>query len=304
MSETRRYLVRLPLTDKQIEIFVQGSECGSTPDDVIGAIGTPVEVAGLKPLAYRHIRTGHLSHAEPLAENVNLVRQADAVAQIAIRDAEIADLKAHADTVISFDEAYRRKVERRVLPGAMGDMMKIADLIEWAKKIHDQFGNTCIYAVDLSWGAVALNREADDRQRLSPGKTSWTDNPDFEGADAEAAFAALKEENSVLSAENERLRDALSTAPQPAPGQSDRGGRDGLKADMFWAADDGENGANDPNIVMEGYDPFEPVQMQTGFFGPDIWGFHNGTSSFVFATEAECRAAIDAAMDREDRGDA
>ena len=287
-------VVRLPLTDEQIKAFVMGAECGNTPDETVRAIGTPVPDSGLETVGYipsgdvwQHsgplpMRNIYQRHAEAWPDPV--VRRFEAEAVIAGKDREIADLKSVAETVISFDEAYRRKVERRVLPAAMGDMMKITDLIEWAQKIRDQFGNTCVYAVDLSWGAVALNREADDRKRLSPEKTSWTDNPDFEGADAEAAFAALLEENAILTARLE--------APE----------RDGLKAHMFWDNEEGENGANRADIVMESYDPFEPVEMQTGFFGPNIWGFHDGTNSFVFATEAECHASIDAALGREGRG--
>jgi len=63
----------------------------------------------------------------------------------------------------------------------MGDMMKISKLISWAQNIQAQFGDTCVYAVELSWGAVALNRESDDRKRLLPEGSSWVAEPEFEG---------------------------------------------------------------------------------------------------------------------------
>lgn len=112
-------------------------------------------------------------------------------------------------------------------------------------------------------------------------------------AAARAANGALHEQIARLTAERDHL-----AASQPSAE------RDGLKANMFWDVNEGENGANHANIVMENYDPFEQVKMQTGFFGPNIWGFHDGTNSFVFDTEAECRASIDAAMAREGQGDA
>jgi hypothetical protein len=83
--------------------------------------------------------------------------------------------------VITYEEALRRKVERRVAPVLMGDMMKISKLISWAQNIQAQFGDTCVYAVELSWGAVALNRESDDRKRLLPEGSSWVTEPEFEG---------------------------------------------------------------------------------------------------------------------------
>lgn len=78
--------------------------------------------------------------------------------------------------VITFDEALRRKVENRVLPALMGNMMKIEKLIEWASDIRKRFGNTCVYVNDLSWGAVALNRSHDDAERLGC-KIAWDDVP-------------------------------------------------------------------------------------------------------------------------------
>ncbi|GBQ23028.1 hypothetical protein AA12717_1367 [Gluconacetobacter sacchari DSM 12717] len=94
----------------------------------------------------------------------------------------------------------------------------------------------------------------------------------------------------------------LSAIPQAPDGRTDRDISGGLKADMFWEAADPEGSADSAEVVIERCDPFVPVQMETAFMGPNIWGFHDGTRNFVFATEAECVAAIDAAMDREGRG--
>lgn len=71
----------------------------------------------------------------------------------------------------------------------------------------------------------------------------------------------------------------------------------GLSADIFWDYDDGDNCGGDIKTVMENYDPFEFVEMQTGFFGPNVYGYHDGSSSHAFATEEECKAAIDAARE-------
>lgn len=45
-------------------------------------------------------------------------------------------------------------------------MIQIEKLIADLQSIHKQFGNTCVYIrqFGLSWGAVALNREAEDEK--------------------------------------------------------------------------------------------------------------------------------------------
>lgn len=45
-------------------------------------------------------------------------------------------------------------------------MMQIAELIKRLQNVHDRWGNTCIYIRrgGLSWGALALNRCADDEK--------------------------------------------------------------------------------------------------------------------------------------------
>lgn len=316
---TKRYLVPATLTDEQCdtleEALLEAEGFRDTFDKwhvICRAIGMTINAGEMEVVGFIGARTfgewdpsgvRGIYRLRQAHDDTALVRQSDASAEIASRDTKIAELTAHMETVISFDEAYRRKVARRVLPAAMGDMMKIANLIEWAKKIHDQFGNTCIYAVDLSWGAVALNREADDRERLSPSKSSWTDNPDFEGADQEAAFAALKEESADLQAENDRLREALTTianiqlcpiavsdayravstaqralSHQPPPGRTDRERLDGMPAAIAQA-------------VAELPDRSSPCEA------PDMM--------LVTADELASivRAAIDAAMNREGRGD-
>lgn len=51
-------------------------------------------------------------------------------------------------------------------PHDMSHMVKIEKLIEDLQSIRERFGNTCVYVRrgGLSWGAVALNRKADDEQ--------------------------------------------------------------------------------------------------------------------------------------------
>jgi hypothetical protein len=44
-------------------------------------------------------------------------------------------------------------------------MIQIADFIRELQGIQERWGNTCVYIRDLTWGAVALNREADDREK-------------------------------------------------------------------------------------------------------------------------------------------
>jgi hypothetical protein len=48
----------------------------------------------------------------------------------------------------------------------MDRMVKIEKLIADMQAVRDQFGNTCVYIRrgGLSWGAVALNRRADDER--------------------------------------------------------------------------------------------------------------------------------------------
>jgi hypothetical protein len=44
----------------------------------------------------------------------------------------------------------------------MGRMVQIDDFIKELQATRERFGNTCVYIRDVSWGAVALNRRADD----------------------------------------------------------------------------------------------------------------------------------------------
>ena len=46
----------------------------------------------------------------------------------------------------------------------MPRMIQIDDYIKELREIREKFGNTCVYIRDASWGAVALNRQADDKQ--------------------------------------------------------------------------------------------------------------------------------------------
>lgn len=50
--------------------------------------------------------------------------------------------------------------------GAENRMVQIGDLIVEMQEIRKRFGNTCVYIRrgGLSWGAVALNAQADDEK--------------------------------------------------------------------------------------------------------------------------------------------
>ena len=49
-----------------------------------------------------------------------------------------------------------------------GSMVRIARYIERLQKIQSDFGNTCVYVRDASWGAVALNRvDADEKEDMA-----------------------------------------------------------------------------------------------------------------------------------------
>lgn len=56
--------------------------------------------------------------------------------------------------------------EATAMPDDMSHMRQIDDLIADMQGISKRFGNTCVYIRrgGLSWGAVALNREADDKK--------------------------------------------------------------------------------------------------------------------------------------------
>lgn len=54
----------------------------------------------------------------------------------------------------------------------VGRMIQIADLISELTGIQDRWGNTCVYIRDMSWGAVALNRRADDEQALAASEAN------------------------------------------------------------------------------------------------------------------------------------
>ena len=45
----------------------------------------------------------------------------------------------------------------------MTRMVKIDDFIAELQETRDRYGNTCVYIRDCSWGAVALNRQAEDK---------------------------------------------------------------------------------------------------------------------------------------------
>jgi len=47
----------------------------------------------------------------------------------------------------------------------MGRMIQIDDFIKELQETRQKFGNTCVYIRDVSWGAVALNRQGEDEER-------------------------------------------------------------------------------------------------------------------------------------------
>lgn len=49
-------------------------------------------------------------------------------------------------------------------PLTYGRRVQIATLIEELTEIKTRFGNTAVYITGLSWGAVALNEQADDEK--------------------------------------------------------------------------------------------------------------------------------------------
>lgn len=52
----------------------------------------------------------------------------------------------------------------RLVKNEPGEMIQVDDLIAWMTKFREQFGNSCVYARDVCWGAVALNRRDDDAE--------------------------------------------------------------------------------------------------------------------------------------------
>ncbi|TWB00402.1 hypothetical protein FBZ86_13716 [Gluconacetobacter diazotrophicus] len=138
-------IVRLPLTDEKIEAFVQGSECGSTPDETIRAIGTPVEASGLETVGYGPSRVVagwaamFRKKKDALKDAIPLVHRTDAEALIAARDAEIAELRARLETIAQETrEACAKIIEQNVeatalrggrrflLPRTDGDQVALA----------------------------------------------------------------------------------------------------------------------------------------------------------------------------------
>lgn len=47
----------------------------------------------------------------------------------------------------------------------MSRMIQIDDFIKELQETRRKFGNTCVYIRDVSWGAVALNRQIEDNEK-------------------------------------------------------------------------------------------------------------------------------------------
>lgn len=47
----------------------------------------------------------------------------------------------------------------------MGRMITIEKFIEELQETRKNFGNTCVYIRDVSWGGMALNRQKEDEEK-------------------------------------------------------------------------------------------------------------------------------------------
>lgn len=55
----------------------------------------------------------------------------------------------------------------RIVKNAKGDTIQVGYLLNYLTKVRERFGDTCIYARDVCWGAVALNRRHDDEVEMA-----------------------------------------------------------------------------------------------------------------------------------------
>lgn len=99
--------------------------------------------------------TGHWILSHPTGAQVTcLPSRADEILAALNRDAELAAKDAEIERL--------RKENAGRLEYLPGRMMQIDQLIKELQAIRAKFGNTCVYTRDLAWGALALNREAED----------------------------------------------------------------------------------------------------------------------------------------------
>ncbi len=117
------------------------------------------------------------------------------------------------------------EIEAKLDAEDMDHMVQIDTLIADLQKISERFGNTCVYIrrSGLSWGAVALNRRADDEkhgvfdlqarhdramtQRVEQVQRLQADRDNERDARWKCE-AALIEKDKAMSVLFDRLRDA------------------------------------------------------------------------------------------------
>ena len=89
MTQPTGVFVRLPLSDELREAFITSVDCGEEVEAGIAAIGTPVTGGELKTMA--HISRGgdRISLRRKTERDIPLVRQSDALAELAEKDAVI-----------------------------------------------------------------------------------------------------------------------------------------------------------------------------------------------------------------------
>lgn len=52
-----------------------------------------------------------------------------------------------------------------IVINVMPVMIQISDFIKELQGIQEEYGDTCVYIRDCSWGAVALNRQREDEEK-------------------------------------------------------------------------------------------------------------------------------------------
>lgn len=96
-------------------------------------------------------------HTLKLREGMQAIREGRAAAPAQQAVALTDDARPEGDETTGGAE-----VERAT---SKGSMVRIKCYIEKLQKIQSDFGNTCVYVRDASWGAVALNRfDADEKE--------------------------------------------------------------------------------------------------------------------------------------------
>lgn len=124
MTQPTGVFVRLPLSDELREAFITSVDCGEEVEAGIAAIGTPVTGGELKTMA--HISRGgdRISIHRKTERDIPLVRQSDAIAKLAEKDAEIVRLRTEDDKGLTQAIEERDECERVIndlYQAVMGD---------------------------------------------------------------------------------------------------------------------------------------------------------------------------------------